>query len=776
MAKEIDAVTIPELLEAEITENSLIAFSEADGAMKKAKALDVAGLLKVASPSVLSNDPDFNLRVSESTDVSGNKILSSILGSGSVLPVTYSQTDKINSDSEVDGLLFKKRNSVYYALNFTSLNVKDIGAKGDGVTDDANAINAGISFLNAIGGGRLYFPDSASYACTTIKPKSDVWIDFGTATILKFNNTGFMVRAVENKINGSYYGTYKNIKLTGGYFDGNGKTGGNILMIWQENLTIDGITIKDYSHNSGYAITAGGRNLSLTNGKIFGGANVGEDGVHILHGSDINVSDWIINSGDDCVALGGEIDFTTLAETPEGISNVNVSNIVGNSVIATGIKVYRRGLPEMANPAWFVKNVTITNYTGKAGIVRNGGIFIQDEQTPSIGNEAISNITVSAKMDVGSSTRTDINSYGIYVKFVKDIIINDSRIDLFEPANAASGFICVFVEDVTNFQLNNFVSRSQGKRSLALVRRSTGVKFNGIDVVVSNSLSNDAIQVIDSNFEMMTADITNIPASRSGLIGTTVSGNGSIISLKNATFKNPIGTVSAAGYGISKGVNGISKLVITGNDFSGMFNGQSTFGFINSIPVCLSKDNLNGLDYFATPDQSDVDAVKLLTYDPLTAKSGSVLKSKMTEGNIVPDVTLTRSIGTAAKYYNNIYVNNIASQGIFGFNTPNGNSYSFKVAGTERVKLNAATNTLDYAADYSNAVGLTDRSIMDKGYIDGRVIIDSALTAAQTSNSLNTKYPSVAIKVRVVAPNVGTGMMYIKTAATTWMAISGTNI
>lgn len=48
-----------------------------------------------------------------------------------------------------------------------AVNVKDFGAKGDGVTDDTAAIQAAIDSVNAAGGGRIYLP-SGTYLVSSI--------------------------------------------------------------------------------------------------------------------------------------------------------------------------------------------------------------------------------------------------------------------------------------------------------------------------------------------------------------------------------------------------------------------------------------------------------------------------------------------------------------------------------------------------------------------------------------------------------------------------------
>tara|TARA_Y100000114_G_scaffold43216_1_gene38660 strand:- start:10400 stop:12316 length:1917 start_codon:yes stop_codon:yes gene_type:complete len=52
------------------------------------------------------------------------------------------------------------------------VSVKDFGAVGDGSTDDTAAIQAGIDYLESIGGGVLFFP-SATYAVTTATLEMD---------------------------------------------------------------------------------------------------------------------------------------------------------------------------------------------------------------------------------------------------------------------------------------------------------------------------------------------------------------------------------------------------------------------------------------------------------------------------------------------------------------------------------------------------------------------------------------------------------------------------
>lgn len=68
--------------------------------------------------------------------------------------------DAIN---EVDNRLTNEIEKNIMSINDISINVKDFGALGDGVNDDATAIRAAYDHLKTLGGGTLYFPKPTNY-------------------------------------------------------------------------------------------------------------------------------------------------------------------------------------------------------------------------------------------------------------------------------------------------------------------------------------------------------------------------------------------------------------------------------------------------------------------------------------------------------------------------------------------------------------------------------------------------------------------------------------
>lgn len=136
-----------------------------------------------------------------------------------------------------------------------------------------------------------------------------------------------------------------------------------------------------------------------------------------------------------------------------------------------------------------------------------------------------------------------------------------------------------------------------------------------------------------------------------------------------------------------------------------------------------------------------------------------------------PAITATGATGAALQATNNSssnYTLDVTQQGSFGLGR-------FRQGSTDRLYI-LNNGEIRYTADVSS--GYTDRSVPDVGFLNSRIII-SAATTAQTTSTLNSSYPSAGIRTMVVAPSVGTGMVYIKVATSgtnQWVAMSTTNI
>ena len=102
------------------------------------------------------------------------------------------------------------------------------------------------------------------------------------------------------------------------------------------------------------------------------------------------------------------------------------------------------------------------------------------------------------------------------------------------------------------------------------------------------------------------------------------------------------------------------------------------------------------------------------------------------------------------------------------------NAYILFNDGTS-TQYGVASYGLDYSAHY------TDRSIPDVEWVEGKLsklcITDLSFTSTKSALELNTAYPDAAAGFEIIAPNVGSGMIYKKTSQSgQWIAINGTTL
>lgn len=251
----------------------------------------------------------------------------------SASPVTYKKPTVLNR--YFNSIPFKDNdgtdyNVLVYNENVPTYNVKDYGAKGDGVTDDTNAIKAVLNTLVGGVGGIVYFPFGTYIVSETIMVGGNVTIcgDGVFNTILKLadNSNCDVISNDENTV--MYYVSIHDIGI-----DGNAKN----------NSSGSGILLHNVSDSQIYNVRI---------------ANFKKDGIH-LTANDYSLTPMIFNCyirGDDGYTTGSGI-FSDGAVTDLivsdidigwcGTAGINLSSTNGSSIInamcwqcGVGIKFY----------------------------------------------------------------------------------------------------------------------------------------------------------------------------------------------------------------------------------------------------------------------------------------------------------------------------------------------------------------------------------------------------------------------------------------------------
>ncbi len=478
--------------------------------------------------------------------------------------------------------------------------VKDYGgATGDGVTDDTTSINNTISAASTLGTStgsqiRVAFPDG-TYLCDAIMIKKNVWLDLGGATIKKRSDSSdstnnCMIRALETLSGSTYYGTYSNIKITGGYLDGNGKTATAQMtrLLYIDGLELDGITVTSYCPGA-WAFLVGGRNGIVRNCKTQGVDALFEDGIHLFHGQYWRIIGNDLASGDDAIAIGGEISDAFLAADPDSIRYVTVQ---GNTVEAEKGAALKITVPNTATGTnWEVSDIVVDGLTGKSGITRNGGIVVEDLNGSAAGTSQIRRVSIkNAAIDVGSTTHDETNSYGMRIASVIDVSV-DATLKCTEKSAASTGFDIVIVRNSEDVKLRVRYHEQQTRFAFD-VRDSNRVTLNECRGKQQSGTAQPVMFFDDlTDFKVANCNFTDIKSGNSAFncsTGTTSTGE-----LIGNTFSHASGATSGNALALSG--SALLHLALIGNDFSGAFAPVS-MSSLAGVPSLIVRGN-RGLSY-----------------------------------------------------------------------------------------------------------------------------------------------------------------------------------
>jgi polygalacturonase len=222
-----------------------------------------------------------------------------------------------------------------YTLNLisqTKLYITDFGAKGDGTTDDTQAIQQAIDACEKKGGGTIVFPKDKTFICGPVELKGNIEyrLEEGSVWKAKGDEREYTKSAFkDNRGEGMLWIWAKdrsNISFTGnGSVDGNGVAFMGkelddsyelkplddprfdprphvITLIGIKNVSVKNITIREGAYWTLHLI--GCENATIDSVKLHNNIKIRNgDGIDIDHSRHVVVRNCDIVSGDDCVCL-----------------------------------------------------------------------------------------------------------------------------------------------------------------------------------------------------------------------------------------------------------------------------------------------------------------------------------------------------------------------------------------------------------------------------------------------------------------------------------------
>ena len=298
---------------------------------------------------------------------------------------------------------------------FSAQSVYDVstfGAKGDGVTDDATAIQRAINQCSRDGGGRVLFPRNHIYLAGPVELKSNVELYLEATATLKANpDESIYHLSAFGKNEGEgmlwlYANDAENISITGkGTIHGNGiafmgaeledsyelKPLANqafdprphvLTLTNVRHLTIRDVTIREGAYWTVHLIGCNeavidGINL-LNNLKIRNG-----DGIDLDHSKNVRISNCHITSGDDCICLKNRREF----EQYGSCHDIVVTNCTMSSR-SCAIKIGSENMDSIYNVLF--DNCIITG--------SNRGLGIQNRDEGTMTDVVFSNIQLDCRL------------------------------------------------------------------------------------------------------------------------------------------------------------------------------------------------------------------------------------------------------------------------------------------------------------------------------------------------------------------------------------------
>lgn len=288
-------------------------------------------------------------------------------------------------------------------------NVLDYGAIGDGVTDDAKAIQTAIDQCSKAGGGKVVFPGGYTFMSGPLHLASFVELHIDANTVLMANPDENIYKESafkDNKREGMLWLSAENVESL--VISGEGEINGNgisfmgkeledsyelkpihtrdprphlLTIIGGKNIRIKDLTIRNSAYWSVHLVGCEDvvvHGITLLNDlKVRNG-----DGIDLDHSKNIRISNCYIESGDDCICFKNRREYDKYG----ACENIVVTNCTLTSR-SCAIKIGSENVDR-------ISHIVVNNCIIKDS---NRGIGIQNRDEGTVENIIFSNIWVDCR-------------------------------------------------------------------------------------------------------------------------------------------------------------------------------------------------------------------------------------------------------------------------------------------------------------------------------------------------------------------------------------------
>lgn len=530
-------------------------------------------------------------------------------------------------------------NNSLYTYNGSIFNVKNYGATGDGVTNDATAIQNAINAAEKVSGSTVYFP-AGTYAVNS----SYYGLQFSGASNIQFSGAGQgLTKIVATGTTDNYL-----------FYD---KGGANNVSL--NNMTLDGTHLQNSSGGGIdiYAVSSSNIQISniTINGKNSIPINLGSDDGVLIENSNITgkatylgVSSQVFINGTNFYGTN----YDTASIVGMGVTGLSITNSTGQNLNSSNVNS-----GDWVNGRFFVDQpkggVSLDQYIGNNTTIglappvggpsdQNSGEQLLWENGTSIGLKPPVQLGAETSVTVNSITVNPATAPSLNNQYFLSILggTGIGQTHQISSFNAATGTYNI----VGNWNIlpdqTSVIIANQVPNNVVVY----GNSLNGIAGADQTSTASAGVETYSgaNNFIVNNNTLTNLGTGVKLFVGN------------NSTTTNPVTFNQISNNTFANDISGVNILNVTGSNLTATTGNSINNNSFNNVTNVFSLNSGGAIGSSSSPNTNT-----------------NVFQGNILNGTIGTSVLINQ--GTSGDFLNNIFLNNTSPLNNLNLGVTNGN-------------------------------------------------------------------------------------------------------